>query len=212
MSGEEYRKCIVCGKEFKVTRTHTCICSNECAQERVNRWKAERVKRMYPEIECGNRIPDEKEPERFRCKATGYLCNPTERKPYERFNCLFEPKYMKNKRVQRTLKIIKTIEPGMTVSYLIRTKGDRYLKYKTSSLTMKIKEILPDGRIILEAMIDRKEYPNIKPRTEWRSIHDFYDVLHVDEETFKEAMQKALEEDEQQEEERKIERGEEVWE
>lgn len=208
----EIQKCIVCGKKFRVSRMRECTCSNECAQEWVNRRKAEREKRMYPEIECGNRIPDEKQPGLFRCKATGYLCSPTERKPYERFQCLFEPQYMKNKRVQRTLKIIKTIEPGMMVSYLIRTKGDGYLKYKISSLTMKIREILPDGRIILEAMVDRKEYPDIKPRTEWRSIHDFYDVLHVDEETFKEAMQKALEEDEQQEEERKMERSEEIWE
>lgn len=198
MLGEGYRKCIICGEIFKRTKMRTCTCSVECAQEWVNRRKEERKNRIYPQIECANRIPDEKDKNIFHCKITGYLCRPTERKPYERFHCLFEPKYLGNERVQRTVKIIKSIKQGTLVSYIVQMKGDGYLKYKSAGQTMRIKEIFPNGEIILEAAVDREKYQGIEPRTEKRTIHDFYDVLHVDDETFKKAMEAAVDEHEEE--------------
>lgn len=156
-------------------------------------------------IKCSNQIKDEENPNLRRCKVTGYLCQPTQVTGHS-FDCIFEEKYMKSKRVKKVAEIARMLKPGMKVYYTAQQKSEGWCTgTQIITVTRVIKAIDRRGNLTVEPLSGQW--------TEHYPLSKLYNFLHVDSEALKEAYQRAADKMEQEEKIKKEggETSEEVW-
>lgn len=140
---------------------------------------------------CKNSVKDEENPVIRRCSVTGYICKPT-KKFGGKYQCIFEPQYMELEQAQTILKLIKGLEPGMTVYFSFRTSGGTFGRDQIVPSSGQIRKIKDNGKLI----IDSKQW---KWPVENFSIHDLTRGLYLKKEDYKRILERQNEELENQE-------------